>query len=91
MFPDSVRHEGFDVWLGVCSAGGGHYPGACAVPPVSVHCHLCERDGTVMGCVFWFLLSCSLLVAAMITGFSAASRCYKGRQRDDDSLSVASM
>ena len=46
-------------------------------------------NGTVMGCVFWFLLSCCLLATLMMAGFCAASRWYKGRQRDDDSLNDA--
>lgn len=40
--------------------------------------------GTVMGCVFWFLLSCSFLALLVCVAFSIASYCYKNRKKDDD-------
>lgn len=40
--------------------------------------------GVVMGCVFWYLLTC--LACAVVCGviFSIASHCYKNRLRDND-------
>ena len=47
--------------------------------------------GEVMGCLFWFLLSCSILAMGVATLLlCVACLCYKNRERDDDEESETS-
>ena len=46
--------------------------------------NLIPSSGSVMGCIFWYLVSCSLLVVICAVVFTKASHSYKSRQRDDD-------
>jgi peptide/histidine transporter 3/4 len=41
---------------------------------------LISIDGTVMGCMFWFLMSCSVLAAVVIVIFCVVTRRYMRRQ-----------